>query len=44
MYLKLTEAKRNVQVLFIAFLNTKIKSKKEDPDERWITTWNNHLL
>ena len=27
----------------IAFLNTKIKNKEEDPDERWITTWNDYL-
>ena len=27
----------------IAFLNTKIKSKEEDPEERWITTWNDYL-
>ena len=27
----------------IAFLNTKIKNKGNDPDERWITTWNDYL-
>ena len=27
----------------IAFLNTKIKSKDEDPEEKWITTWNDYL-
>ncbi|MDF2737177.1 MAG: Integrase [Nitrososphaeraceae archaeon] len=27
----------------IAFLNTKIKDREEDPDERWITTWNDYL-
>ena len=27
----------------IAFLNTKIKSKEEDPEEKWITTWNDYL-
>ncbi len=27
----------------IAFLNTKVKNKEEDPDERWITTWNDYL-
>jgi integrase/recombinase XerD len=27
----------------IAFLNTKIKSKEEDPEERWIITWNDYL-
>ena len=26
-----------------AFLNTKIKNKDTDPDEKWITTWNNYL-
>jgi integrase/recombinase XerD len=23
-----------------SFLNTKVKSSEEDPDKRWITTWN----
>ena len=27
----------------LEFLNTKIKSYDEDPDKRWITTWNNYL-
>jgi len=27
----------------IAFLNTKIKNKEEDPEEKWITTWNDYL-
>jgi integrase/recombinase XerD len=27
----------------IAFLNTKIRNREEDPDERWITTWNDYL-
>jgi integrase/recombinase XerD len=27
----------------ITFLNTKKKDKEEDPDERWITTWNDYL-
>lgn len=26
-----------------AFLNTKIKSKEKDPDERWRVTWNHYL-
>lgn len=26
-----------------AFLDTKIKNKDEDPEEKWITTWNNYL-
>jgi integrase/recombinase XerD len=25
------------------FLNTKVKNYDEDPDKRWITTWNNYL-
>jgi hypothetical protein len=28
---------------FLEFLNTKIKSYDEDPDKRWITTWNIYL-
>ena len=28
---------------FLEFLNTKIKSYDEDPDKRWITTWNKNL-
>ena len=27
----------------IAFLNTKIRNKEEDPEEKWITTWNDYL-
>ncbi|MGA9151127.1 MAG: hypothetical protein WBZ36_11160, partial [Candidatus Nitrosopolaris sp.] len=27
----------------IRFLDTKIKSEAEDPDGRWITTWNDYL-
>jgi hypothetical protein len=27
----------------IAFLDTKVKSREEDPDRRWITTWNHYL-
>jgi integrase/recombinase XerD len=27
----------------IAFLDTKIKSQEEDPDKKWITTWNHCL-
>jgi integrase/recombinase XerD len=26
-----------------AFLDTKIKSIEEDPDKKWITTWNDYL-
>ncbi len=35
------EIKTKEQVL--EFLDTKIKSYNEDPDKRWITTWNNYL-
>jgi hypothetical protein len=28
----------------IAFLNAKIKSEKADPDKKWITTWDDHLV
>lgn len=27
----------------ISFLDTKIKGIEEDPDKRWITTWNDYL-
>lgn len=27
----------------IEFLNTKIKSLEEDPDKKWIVTWNDYL-
>jgi site-specific recombinase XerD len=27
----------------LEFLDTKIKSKSEDPDGKWITTWNHYL-
>ena len=27
----------------ISFLDTKIKSIEEDPDKKWITTWNDYL-
>jgi integrase/recombinase XerD len=26
-----------------SFLNTKIKDVKQDPDRRWITTWNHYI-
>jgi integrase/recombinase XerD len=32
---------RKEQIL--AFLDTKIKSQEEDPDKKWITTWNHYL-
>jgi hypothetical protein len=27
----------------MSFLNTKIKNVEEDPDKKWITTWNDYL-
>ncbi len=27
----------------LSFLNTKIKDISQDPDKRWITTWNHYL-
>ena len=27
----------------ISFLDTKIKNSEEDPDKKWITTWNDYL-
>jgi integrase/recombinase XerD len=35
------DIKRKEQIT--AFLDTKIKSVEEDPDRRWITTWNDYL-
>ncbi|HJR48025.1 MAG TPA: hypothetical protein VJ799_07705 [Nitrososphaeraceae archaeon] len=37
----LTEVKSRAQI--ISFLDLKIKSTEEDPDKRWITTWNDYL-
>ena len=31
----------NKEILF--FLNSKIKSKEEDPEQKWITTWNDYM-
>ena len=28
----------------ISFLDTKIKNSEDDPDKRWITTWNDYLI
>src|ERR687895_3007198 len=33
----------NKKEQILSFLNTKVKSYDEDPDKRWITTWNNNL-
>jgi hypothetical protein len=35
------DVKRKEQI--IAFLDTKIKTLEEDPDRKWITTWNDYL-
>ena len=37
----LMEVKRRDQILI--FLDSKIKGAEEDPDGRWITTWNHYL-
>lgn len=28
----------------LSFLDTKIKSQEQDPDKKWITTWNHNLV
>ena len=33
----------NKKEQIITFLDTKIKSSDQDPDKRWITTWNHYL-
>ena len=33
----------NKKEQIIAFLDTKIKSAEQDPDKKWITTWNHYL-
>jgi hypothetical protein len=35
------DIKRKEQIM--AFLNTKLKDLNEDPEKRWITTWNHYL-
>jgi integrase/recombinase XerD len=35
------DVKTKQQIL--AFLDTKVKTHHEDPDKKWITTWNNYL-
>ena len=39
--ISLHEIKSKNQI--ILFLDTKIKNNEEDPDKRWITTWNDYL-
>lgn len=36
-----SDIKKKDQIL--GFLNTKMKTKDEDPDKKWIGTWNNYL-
>ena len=36
-----TDINNTQQVL--SFLNTKLRSKEDDPDKKWITTWNDYL-
>ena len=36
------EIKNKSQI--ISFLDTKIKNSEDDPDKRWITTWNDYLM
>ena len=31
------------KVTIVAFLDTRIKNKEEDPEQRWTTTWNDYL-
>ncbi|MGD1834605.1 MAG: hypothetical protein ACPKQO_02665 [Nitrososphaeraceae archaeon] len=33
----------NNKEVILDFLNTKKKSKEEDPEQRWITTWNDYM-
>lgn len=33
----------NTSEEIVSFLNTKIKTKEEDHDQKWITTWNDYL-
>jgi hypothetical protein len=37
-----SQVNNNRQV--ISFLDTKIKNSEDDPDKRWITTWNDYLI
>jgi hypothetical protein len=39
--ISLYEIKSKTQI--ISFLDTKIKNSEDDPDKRWITTWNDYL-
>jgi integrase/recombinase XerD len=40
--ISLYEIKNKTQIT--SFLDTKIKNSEEDPDKRWITTWNDYLV
>ena len=35
---------KNGKNQIIPFLDTKIKNNEDDPDKRWITTWNDYLV
>ena len=34
----------NKKEQILSFLDTKIKNSEDDPDKRWITTWNDYLV
>jgi hypothetical protein len=34
----------NTKEQICSFLDTKVKTQEEDPDKRWITTWNYYLV
>ena len=36
-----TDINKSEQIL--SFLNTKIRSQQDDPEKKWITTWNDYL-
>jgi hypothetical protein len=38
-----TLASINTSQEILSFLDTKIKTKEEDPDQKWITTWSDYL-
>jgi hypothetical protein len=38
-----TLASINISHEVFSFLDTKIRTKEEDPDQKWITTWSDYL-
>jgi hypothetical protein len=38
-----TLASINTSPEVLSFLDTKIRTKEEDPDQKWITTWSDYL-